>query len=202
MNSLSKFRTPNTSKAMGIEIECYMSDSTYSSYDVRGEHHGFFYGTTDGSIECSWRYFGIEFVSQPLSAAWLKKEIAKLARKFTWEANSSCGVHIHVSRKWLSLDKARSINTFLSGLSWDEQEELFGRMANHYCRYSAALEKEDRYCAINITNKDTIEFRMFKSGDAAWCRYCVDMVEYLINNSRTLNVDAAMAFKDMYGNAS
>lgn len=199
MNSLDNFRAPDTNKAMGIEIECTLGDEHYSK---RHQHHGFFYATTDGSID-AWPSIGVEFVSQPLSAAWLKKEINKLARKFTWETNPSCGVHIHVSRKWLSLEKARSINSFLYSLTNSDRIELFGRAENSYCRTHETLDKEDRYRSINITNKATIEFRMFKSGDAAWCRYCVDMVEYLINNARTLNWDAVSAFKELHrGNAS
>lgn len=194
MNSLDKFRTPNTNRAMGIEIECLLAEAHYNE---RHKHYGFFYATTDGSID-AWPKVGFEFVSQPLSAAWLKKEIAKLARKFQWESNDSCGVHIHVSRKWLSLEKARSINSFLYSLTNGERRELFGRGENSYCVTYDTLDKEDRYRSINITNKATIEFRMFKSGDAAWCRYCVDMVEYLINNAHHLNWDAVSAFKELH----
>lgn len=196
MQSLNKFRTPNTNKAMGIEIECVMEALKADSCQYK--HNGFFYGTCDGSIQCPWNRTGVEFVSQPLSAAWLKKEINKLARKFEWETNESCGVHVHVSRKWLSMEKAKAINAFLFSLLPSETVELFGREENTYCRTYVSLDKEDRYCSINITNTATIEFRMFKSGDAKWCAYCVDMVEYLINNAHHLNVDAALAFKDCH----
>ncbi len=205
MQSLEKFRTPNTNKAMGIEIECYIKgdpDDRYCTgpgFPKKGAHHGFFYATDDGSISPpSYRDISVEFVSQPLSAPWLKKEITKLGKKFHWEVNETCGVHVHVSRKWLSKERAEKIMEFLCGLDEDEVVALFGRTANHYCRYNLNYFNDSRYSTINIQNKNTIEFRMFKSGTPEWCCYCVAMVEYLITNWATLNIDACLAFRDMH----
>jgi hypothetical protein len=202
MQSLGKFRTPNTNKSMGIEIECIFKkefDCNYNRlYPEYGVHHGFFYTTTDGSIDCSHRQLGVEFVSQPLPANWLKKEILKLEKrhiKNPWFVNSTCGIHIHVSRKWLSEKKARSINAFLVGLTELDREDLFGRPSNDYCQYGKW--GTTRYNAINIENAKTFEFRVFASGNGAWACYCVSMVEYLINNANTLNLDAIYAFREL-----
>lgn len=203
MQSLDKFRTPNTNKSMGIEIECIFRtriNDVVCAYPIDGTHYGFFYTTNDGSIDTDWydsREVGRELVSQPLSAEWLKKEIGKLAKRFTWTSNSSCGVHIHVSRKWLSVEKAKLIYSFMQSLTDSQRVELFGRdSTGGYCKVNQPYGAT-RYAALNNENKHTIEFRVFKSGDAKWCCYCVDMVKYLIDNARQLNVDAVFAFRDM-----
>ena len=100
-----------------------------------------------------------------------------------------------MSRKWLSEKKARSINSFLFTLGDDDRCALFGRRGNEYCMYRENLGHY-RYVAVNITNAATIEFRMFASGGPAWACYCVRMVEYLINNAYTLNIDGVYAFLD------
>lgn len=199
MQSLAKFRAPDSNRTLGIEIECFYEGTQCPE---RYKHHGFFYATDDSSIQCGWGNAGIEFVSQPLPAAWLKKEIVKLASRKSgwqnaWQYNDTCGVHIHVSRKWLSEKRAKAIFAFMNTLSYSEQRELFGRTGNMYCRYGKKWGGI-RYLPINSSNKQTFEFRVFSSGDAAWCCYCVDMVVYLINNADHLNIDAVMAFKDSH----
>lgn len=200
MQTLDKYRTPNTNKAMGIEIECLLPE-----YDENGtylrppdyQHIGFFFAGTDGSITPEWRSrtTGREFVSQPLSAPWLRKEIDKLFKKYPWSENHTCGVHIHVSRKWLSEKRAKAIYDFLSTLTEDDRVHLFGRSSNEYCGYTWGIT---RYSAINIEPEATIEFRVFKSGNNEWCKYCVSMVEYLIAQAYTLNLSAIYAFRDQY----
>jgi len=196
METLPSVRTPDTNKSLGIEIECVIP-TDYLMY----RHVGFFYAGDDGSIRVPWheRKMGCEYVSQPLPAAWLKKEIDKLYRKYPWEENESCGVHVHVSRKWLSESKAKSILAFMCTLSEGDRMRLFGRSSNHFCE-AGAWKQHGRYTAINAENKHTFEFRVFSSGNAAWCKYCVDMVEYLIKQAYILNIDAIHAFRDQYKN--
>lgn len=137
-----------------------------------------------------------EFVSQPLPPSWLVKEIKKLQKLCTWGTNSSCGIHIHVSRKWLSEKKAKKISEFYSSLTKEERKEFFGREDNSYCE--AHWSSSSRYMAVNVTNKATIELRMFASGDANWACYCVKLAEYLIRNANHLNIAALSAFKEMH----
>ena len=189
MNTNFLIRRPCSNKTLGIEIEGVSYDFI-ASYEYRG----FWYITVDGSIN-DFDGHGREFVSQPLTAEHLKREIRKLHKKYKLYFNHSCGVHIHASRKWVSAAKAEKIWQFVSSLSYGDFNNLFGRRPNDYCRTS--VTDISRYCAINRTNKDTVEFRMFKSGDANWCQYCVDMVVYLIENANHLNIDAALAFRDL-----
>lgn len=200
MQSLSSFRKPDTNKTMGVEIEGYfhLDNDPYISART---YYGFFYATNDGSInppnDRDW--VSRELVSQPLPRNWLKKEVNKLFKKIKLHSNESCGVHVHVSSKWLSEKKAHKIQAFYASLRPGEQELLFGRKSNLYCLTDINITKT-RYNAINATNANTIEFRMFKSGDASWVCYCLDMVDYLIRQANTLNIDTALAFRDDWNN--
>jgi len=196
MQNLSSFRRPNTNKSVGIEWE--MIDTLYS-IDI-GKYYGFFKATRDGSISSDSGQ-GVEFVSQPLSVAWLKKELLRLHRRsLSAQAtiyNDSCGIHVHVSRKWCTKQKAKDIYAWLQNLavsSPDLYKEMFGRMPNYYCRVDERFDSKSRYVAVNNKNKDTVEFRMFSSGDVTWACKCLDTVEWLINNHDHLNIDATEAF--------
>jgi hypothetical protein len=193
MNSLDEFRKPPNGKTMGIEIECFVEAEQAPN---RYTYQGFFYITTDGSIQC--HDTGLEFVSMPLPPTWLKKEIGKLFKKNpALKSNDSCGVHIHVSRKWLSERKGRLIQEFINNeMSIGDFEGAFGRRPNDYCQRNTF--GITRYNCVNNENSKTIEFRMFKSGDAAWCRYCVDMAVYLVENAHHLNFAAFSAFVDSH----
>ena len=194
MQSLSTFRKPPHNKTVGIEIECLVDAHAVEYF----QYYGFFYSTQDGSIGATrWTQLGVEFVSQPLPVDMLCKQIDKLGKRFTWECNSSCGIHVHVSREWLSLKKATAIYNWIKTLSNTEFETLFGRRPNHYCSIEGTIGRS-RYLAVNTENTKTIEFRMFASGPADWAKYCVKMAEYLVVNAYHLNLDAALAFKDMY----
>jgi len=191
MQTLYNWRKPPHGKTMGIEIEM-VSMKEWDGY------MGFFYATYDGSIVAR-RYSGEranEFVSQPLSPEWLKREIDKLFKKMIDpDHNPSCGVHIHVSKAWCTPKKAQAIKKFVKELDVDEFADLFGRDPNGYCIQDTY--DSDRYAAVNVTNEKTIEFRMFRSGDAAWCKYCVDCATYMVENAYRLNKDAFFAFKDL-----
>ena len=194
MQSLSTFRKPPHNKTMGIEIECVLGACEVRYF----QHYGFFYATQDGSIDTNtWSQMGVEFVSQPLPVEMLCKQIGKLGKRFTWESNTSTGIHIHVSRQWLSTKKATAIYNWIKTLTNAEFELLFGRKPNYYCRTEGTIGST-RYLAVNTENKATIEFRMFASGPADWAKYCVKMAEYLVVNAYHLNLDAALAFKDLY----
>ena len=193
MQSLSKFRTPPHSKTMGIEIECVLGAGEMQYF----QHYGFFYTTQDVSIDTNtWGQSGVEFVSQPLPVEMLCKQIDKLGKRFTWESNTTTGIHIHVSRQWLSTKKATAIYNWIKTLTNAEFELLFGRKPNYYCRTEGTIGST-RYLAVNTENIATIEFRMFSSGSADWAKYCVKMAEYLVCNAYHLNLDAALAFKDL-----
>ncbi len=199
MNSLNSFRKLVSNKSFGIEIECCV---TTEGDDIAQEHKhlGFFYVTQDWSIS---REFGSvfrhpkEFVSQPMPAEWLGKEIHKLWNKVGgWESNRTCGIHVHVNRKWCTTNKAKAIYAALQQLSGEQMRELFGRSPNRYCSISQKIT-EGRYSSVNIQNTNTIEFRMFASGDHKWAAYCVNMTKFMVENYNTLNYEQLLAARDM-----
>lgn len=206
MQTLSNFRKPPCGKTMGIELE------VLQRYEgVLRDYQGFFYATRDGSIQpFSWIHgpggrtiqslekweYGREYVSQPLTPEWLKKEIVKLAKKTQWLVNSSCGIHIHVSKAWCSKARARSIFKFYCDLTQSERIALFGRGSNEYCEADMRRFAHTRYNAVNVENAATTELRMFASGDAQWACYCVDMAVWLVHNAKHLNLDSAFAEMD------
>lgn len=195
MNTLPSVRKPGSNKTMGIEIECVLPSEQVS----RGFYKNFWYIGADGSIDTDTRReIGVEFVSQPLPISALKRQIAKLWKLYPqMKENSSCGIHVHASKKWVSLAKAARIQEFVENLSEDSFCDLFGREPNSYCQIIPG-RRGSRYHAVNITPTPTVEFRMFSAkAHPKWGMYCLDMVEYLIQQSTALNLDAIYAFRDM-----
>ena len=192
MNTLENVRKAPASKTMGIEIEMcvqysHMEDSSY---------FGFFYRGYDGSIRRNHGTSGVEWVSQPLTFNWMKKEIGKLYKKLDgkFSVNGSCGIHVHVSRKWCSEKKAEAIYETLKELSGDDLYHIFGRSSTQWTDEPFG----NRYCLVNNNPEKTIEFRMFKSGDEKWAQYCVDCVKYMVENAFHFTADGLRAFRDMY----
>ena len=86
-------------------------------------------------------------------------------------SGSRCGLHIHCSRKPLSLLTIAKVVVFVNRPSNQPNIEIVaGRKANTYSLYQAKkygtvnkeLSRNDRYEAVNLVNRDTIEFRIFK----------------------------------------
>lgn len=203
MTTLYNIRTPVHDRAIGIEVEGFLlNDIFWQEYEKNNfsDFFGFFYAGSDVSIQRPrWDYKAVEFVSQPLSPAWLKKELGKLYKRFPIESNASCGIHVHVSKKWCTHKKAIAIAEFLAkALDDEDMLLLFGRKSNRYCERSLPISTTTKYRSINFTKDDTIEFRMFASGGVKWAQYCVDMVEYLVKNCYHLSRDGILAFRDMY----
>lgn len=69
------------------------------------------------------------------------------------------GMHIHVSRKAFPEQIWRNLAAYIYA-NEEEISRLAGRPANRWCRYRF---KNDRYVAVNFQNRNTVEFRMFKS---------------------------------------
>lgn len=177
-------------KTMGLELECFFPRDAAVEYE---KFYGFFFAGYDGSIHAPRGCQGWEFVSQPLTQDWLKKEIKKLSKKFQWETNDSCGIHVHINREWCSEQRGGAINKFIKSLSREDRIELFGRDFNKYCSENG--NRYSRYRPVNLTNKNTIEIRMFNSGDECWAQWCVDFSVYLVENAKRLNVEAALAYR-------
>jgi hypothetical protein len=193
MNTLEKVRKAPSNKAMGIEIECVLPRTMIEDLP---EYLGFFYKGEDYSIDSDWAEKGVEFVSQPLTYEWMNKEIKKLYAKVghALKTNASCGIHVHVSKKWLSDKKAKDIYDVLKNLTDDDLRTLFGRGRNSY----TSAHYGTRYCLVNETNKHTNEFRMFKSGNQHWALYCIAMSQFMVEHAHHLTASMLFAFNEDY----
>jgi hypothetical protein len=116
----------------------------------------------DGSLA-----LGIEIVSRPMTfdfhkAANWDEKLGAISKNF--DAASTCGLHIHVSRAPITDSALNRILTFIYARENDEfVQAIAGRGENRYAARLAAQNRigRDRYQAVNILNPATIEFRMF-----------------------------------------
>jgi hypothetical protein len=123
----------------------------------------------DGSIPGN----GFELVSAPHTLEEHKKfNWAKVVKTMadnglrSHDCGGRCGLHVHVSRDFLSSNDRVNIDAFVlrNKTFW---ERIARRTQSDYARY---LNKPDdqmgnsseRYCAVNFRPNDTVEFRLFR----------------------------------------
>jgi hypothetical protein len=124
---------------------------------------------TDGSLT-----HGFEIITQPMGLdnhtnlwKWLKTEAKDglLSHK-----TSTCGLHVHVSRALLTPLQISKLVFFINDPSNQALIEAVARRYNtRYANFkdkklgsAYKADRHDRYQAINIENRETIEFRIFK----------------------------------------
>ena len=126
----------------------------------------------DGSIP----QYGFELISAPHTLAAHKAEDWKgilqvmLAHGMrSHDLDSRCGLHVHVTRKFLAPADCAKIDLFVAKNQtfW---ERVARRTSGQYARYiDKSLEQagrsdsgSGRYSAVNFTNEHTVEFRVFR----------------------------------------
>lgn len=132
------------------------------------------YFKRDGSIN----NYGVEAVSHPATYEFHKNSdiwnnVFISLNKNEIPEDSSCGLHVHVSKRNLSNKQIACIDAFVN--TQDEFiREIAGRESNRYCKkiiketnewgvsHSSFLNS-GRYNSVNLTNPNTIEYRMFAS---------------------------------------
>jgi hypothetical protein len=184
---------PKNNRFFGIEQETdYYDDIVKAAeelYELSDNENKFWMGN-DGSLD-----EGIEIITHPMSLGYALEE-------YPWEEihnivmesggsahnNSTCGMHVHVSKDSLGDNDDEIAATvskmlYLMEKHWDEWVK-FSRRGKHsmerWCQKNedTRLEEIDtkekcvekynkekcngRYHAINCTNRETIEFRIFK----------------------------------------
>lgn len=131
----------------------------------------------DGSIDS----FGFETISHPMTLQYHQeykwKEIFDYMTSQGMKSHytSHCGLHIHASRNYLSLSKWSEVDYFLHKFK-SQFETLARRSDNEYAEFDCNITAEDtelaklkksgksgnRYRALNLTNRRTVEFRLFR----------------------------------------
>lgn len=169
-------RTDRLTPYYGIEIECEAPGRRRDLVQhVHSESNRFFYCKHDGSLNN-----GIEVVSQPATFAhWMARDMSP----FTWLASKgcrsfdtdTCGMHIHVSRSALSqLAQTKlcrlfgSDPRFILKVSRRSPDKLrqWARVDDSelgaIVRKVKGITNDGRYMAVNLTNRATIEIRIFR----------------------------------------
>lgn len=164
--------SPGKSPLMGIELELEEVNESklMKVHEALGNHCIF---KRDGSLSQ-----GIEIVSRPATRKEHEEEYAKFfACDHNLKAKSNCGIHIHLDRRGMSFLQLGKIVEFMNK---DDNlvfvSRLAGRAPNTYWKimgekdlsWFAEIQNNQgsftgRYSVVNLENKHTAEFRMFKS---------------------------------------
>lgn len=175
----------NRTRFYGIELECVVADGVKAKRGPKAQEvlesfePGFVVMKEDRSVmELS----GFEICTAPATFAYQKdawgKFFDKLPTNLASYSQEMCGLHIHCSRKPLSLLTIAKMLVFINNAENKAFVEcIAGRPANHYCRVmkkkhsdvgldnrgmGRGRQHEDRHEAINLMNQHTVEFRIFK----------------------------------------
>jgi len=124
-----------------------------------------------------------ELVSNPLTAEKLKRNVRALYKSGAIrEVNDSCGIHIHVSKKLLTTEKALKIEKFINRDAHSMHiHPIAGRPRNAYW---GGVEEYTRYRSVNTRPAYTNEVRIFASSTKSeWVERCIDVVSTMISYS-------------------
>lgn len=161
---------------LGVEIECESTRGTALSEGVSEIPTGRWYCKADASLSC-----GFEMVSHPMAwGAWRETDLSFLdslkGMGFRSYNTETCGMHVHVSRNVLSrldiyklLRFCKNAPLFLLRVSRRKKRNLERWARIYEGDHKALILKAkgeaysyDRYEAVNVTNRNTIEFRLFR----------------------------------------
>lgn len=166
----------------------------------------------DGSINN-----GFELISHPMTMGYISNrgkdklsDMFSFIKDIGFEGDDSCGLHFHVSRESLTTpnrsEEETIDNIILLVETFKREIAKFARRES--CHYSHFLTDEyddvymtsvkkkkhekcgDRYCAVNLTNGGTIEFRMFKSTvDFNTFMASIELINNIVNIARYKDID-------------
>lgn len=156
-----------------LEVECHTAEPREAAQAIHEFVNGGEFGRSifferDGSLTN-----GFEMISQPMSLPALRGVFgflndSRLVAGLRSHRTTTCGLHVHVSRSGLSNLTIARANVFVN----DPQNDAFiTAIARRYnARFCLVSEKQletahisaDRYEAINLTGRTTIEFRIFR----------------------------------------
>lgn len=191
---LLKFKATNVKPKqeplyMGIELEYETTKREPASIKVGRLLKGHAIMKSDGSIRN-----GFEIVTCPATIDIHQEEFSKFFKDLPEELQvaSNVGMHIHVSKKPLSLFTIGKLTAFMNReINKRFIEYIAGRNSNTYCRFDSKRtvtfpwtnKSSERYNTLNLNNKDTIEFRIFSTpmsydDFASKIQFCKALVDY------------------------
>jgi hypothetical protein len=170
---LLKFKAKNVKPStvyLGIELEYESSDRDVSKIKVGKALQGHAIMKQDGSIKN-----GFEIVTCPATLDIHLEEFKKFYSSYSSLGlfpDKNTGMHVHVSRKPLNVFTIGKMTEFLNRI--DNKSfiaHIAGRIDNQYARITGRSvtypflngTQGERYNALNLSNRDTIEFRIFST---------------------------------------
>jgi len=209
-----------TAQTYGLEIECFSLPKAPINIKELIEEK-YLLGTaickSDGSIG----HNGIEIVTVPMSFEFIKntdyffnfyKNVGGFLGSFS---RNSTGVHIHIGRKFLTtLQQAKIVDFINNSMNFDYLIKIAGRdfvndNSNTYARplfkdhsikdvadYIKSRSSADKYNAVNINHRDTIEIRIFKGNVKPEVLYrYVEFTDALVNFVKNVSLETNQYFK-------
>ena len=168
--------TQRNDRFMGVELEVEVKDGRIDDHVEAlnaklndGEVGKRVYFEADGSLT-----HGFEIITNPMGLdghyeLWSALQDRDLTRGMRSHDTSTCGLHVHVSRKNMHTMQLNKMNVFLNH---PDNQELIKAVARRYdVNYARIAQKKlsnahkydyERRDALNITNDRTVEFRIFK----------------------------------------
>ena len=167
---------PEDGLYLGVELEVEVRDGLSplrKGLKIRNIDKEFMVLKADGTLKN-----GFEVVTAPASLdihkdMWPKILSVGIKRNVTSWKTETCGLHVHVSRKPITPLTLGKILVFVNSHKTRQEIVALAGRENHFhpgrnkC-YAFMQEKKvtelppDRYQAVNTTNANTIEFRIFK----------------------------------------
>ncbi|MCZ2443807.1 MAG: hypothetical protein LC101_08555 [Flavobacteriales bacterium] len=150
------------------------------------------------------RYCGFEIVTRPMNYKNAKQFLKRLAKGHhpllrSWEVGTT-GIHIHVNKKFLRPIEIGKILLFInSTVNKDFIIAIAGRSSDKYAAFTdkkvtdySETSEDCHYYAVNVSNKDTVEFRIFKGSlNERKLLVYLDFVESLIEFVKVTHVGGA-----------
>lgn len=168
--------TQRNDRFMGVELEVEVKDGSIDDHVTAlnnklngGEVGKRVYFEADSSLT-----HGFEIITNPMGLdshyeLWSALQDRDLVRGMRSHDTSTCGLHVHVSRKNMQVMQLNKMNVFLNH---PDNYELIKAVARRYdVDYARIAQKKlsnahkydvGRRDALNITNDYTVEFRIFK----------------------------------------
>lgn len=179
--------TYDNQRYYGVELEVdkggKYNDYAENILDTGNQHNEHIYIKSDGSLDD-----GFEIVSHPMTLEYHINEmywedVIHEAKKLGYRSHdtSTCGLHIHIGRNELgsTYDHQEEVIAkimYFIELHWNEMLKFSRRTQSNMNRWSArigyettpqkvlnkAKENYNRYVAVNLQNRSTVEIRMFR----------------------------------------
>ena len=151
---------------IGVELEI-LCDKKNKFLTKLNNFEKDFYPKYDGSLDDG----GVEIVSHPMIMPTLLSKWKNIFDLFQdTYVTYDCGLHFHLDRKYLTERQIKNIDYIVNNVP-DLIEEIGDRKIKHH-EWAELVEKNynewginttDRYVAVNLTNKNTVELRCFNA---------------------------------------